>query len=53
MLGLVAVVTYLGLYKKWNVKKVKVTCSRYRPSVAQSMGRGIALLFHDCDTRRG
>ena len=31
------------------VKKVK--CSLYRPGVAQRMGRGIALLFYDCDTR--
>jgi len=31
----------------------KVTCSRYRPGVAQRMGRGIALLFHDRGTRRG
>ena len=28
-------------------------CSFYRPSVAQRVGRGIALLFHDCGTRRG
>ena len=27
--------------------------SRYRPGVAQRMGRGIALLFHDRGTRRG
>ena len=33
------------------VKKVK--WSRYRPGVAQRVGRGIALLFHDCGTRRG
>ena len=26
---------------------------RYRPGVAQRVGRGIALLFHDCGTRRG
>ena len=32
--------------------KVKVKCSRYRPGVAQRVGRGIALLFHDCGTRR-
>jgi len=32
---------------------VKVKWSRYRPSVAQRVGRGIALLFHDCGTRRG
>jgi hypothetical protein len=33
--------------------KVKVKRSRYRPSVAQRVGRGIALLFHDHGTRRG
>ena len=31
----------------------KVMCSRYRPGMAQRLGRGIALPFHDCDTRRG
>jgi len=35
----------------WGVKKGKVKCSCYRPSVAQRMGRGIAVLFHDCGTR--
>ena len=34
-------------------KKVKVKWSRYMPGVAQRVGRGIALLFHDRDTRRG
>jgi len=34
-------------------KKVKVKWSRYRPGVAQGVGRGIALLFHDRGTRRG
>ena len=34
-----------------TVKKVK--CSCYRPGVAQRVGRGIALLFHDRGTRRG
>jgi len=33
--------------------RTKVKCSRYRPVVAQREGRGIALLFHDSDTRRG
>ena len=35
--------------------KVKVTVkwSRYRPGVAQRLGRGIVLLFHDRGTRRG
>jgi len=32
--------------------KVKVKCSRYRPGVAQRVGRGIAVLFHDRGTRR-
>ena len=32
--------------------KVKIKWSRYRPGVAQSVGRGIALLFHDRGTRR-
>ena len=31
----------------------RVKWSRYRPGVAQRVGRGIALLFHDHDTRRG
>jgi hypothetical protein len=33
--------------------KGKVKFSRYRPCVAQRVGRGIALLFHDSGTRRG
>jgi len=37
----------------WKWIKVKVKCSRYRPDVAQRVGRGIALLFHDRGTRRG
>ena len=32
---------------------VKVKWSRYRPGVAQRVGRGIALLFRDRGTRRG
>jgi len=32
--------------------KVKVKWSRYRPGVAQRVGSGIALLFHDLGTRR-
>ena len=31
---------------------IKVKCSRYRPGVAQGVGTGIALLFHDRGTRR-
>jgi len=34
-------------------KGVKVKWSRYRPGVAQTVGRGIVLLFHDSGTRRG
>ena len=33
--------------------KVKVKWSLYRPGVAQRVGRGLALLFHDHGTRRG
>jgi len=36
-----------------KLKKKKVKWSRYRPGVAQRVGRGIALLFHDRGTRRG
>ena len=32
---------------------VKVKFPRYRAGVAQRVGRGIALLFHDRGTRRG
>jgi hypothetical protein len=32
---------------------VKVKLSRYRPGVAQRVGTGIVLLFHDRGTRRG
>ena len=47
--------TFVGLSckcKNYNIK-VKIKCSRYRPGVAQRVGRGIALLFHDRGTRRG
>ena len=36
-----------------NNRYKKVKWSRYRPGVAQRVGRGIALLFHDRGTRRG
>ena len=29
-----------------------VECSRYRPGVAQRVGRGVDLLFHDNGTRK-
>ena len=34
-------------------KKKEVKWSLYKPGVAQRVGRGIALIFHDCGTRRG
>jgi len=42
--------------KLWNQNTVdykQVKWSRYRPGVAQRVGRGIALLFDDRGTRRG
>ena len=37
-----------------NIKKEKkLKKYRYTPGVAQRVGRGIALLFHDRGTRRG
>jgi len=36
-----------------TMTKKKVKWSRYRPGVAQRVGRGIALLFHDRGTRSG
>ena len=41
---------YIYIYMYYNLK---VKWSRYRPGVAQRVGRGIALLFHDRGTRRG
>jgi len=34
-------------------QRIKVKWSRYRPGVAQTVGRRIVLLFHDRGTRRG
>ena len=43
--GIYSIYIYIYIYKvKW---------SRYRPGVAQRLGRVIALLFHDRGTRRG
>ena len=41
------------LILKYYSSIIKVKWSRYRLGVAQRMGRGIALLFHDRGTRRG
>ena len=43
--------TFLLIINKED-SKIKVKWSRYRPGVAQRVGRSIALLFHDRDTRR-
>ena len=37
----------------FGICKLNVKSSRYTPGVAQRVGRGIALLFHDHSTRRG
>jgi len=38
---------------RYNGKKKKLKWSRYRPGVAQRVGTGIAIPFHDHGTRRG
>ena len=43
----------VGRKNKNGSKTVKVKLSRYMPGVAQRVGRGIALLFHDRGIRRG
>ena len=48
--------TYIYIYLYIYIyiyKSVKVKWSRYRPNVAQRVGRGLALFFHDRGTRRG
>jgi len=42
-----------GVDSASNRNEYKVRFSRYRTGVAQRVGRCIALLFHDHDTRRG
>ena len=42
-----------GLNPQQQLVKVKVKWSCYRPGVAQRVGRGIALLFHDRGIGRG
>ena len=42
---------YIVLYSV-TIKVTLVNWSRYRPGVAQRLGRGIALLFHGRGTRR-
>ena len=44
---------HYGMILWMHVKKKKVKWSHYRPDVAQRVGRGIALLFHDRGTGRG
>jgi hypothetical protein len=43
--------TPINALKLWIIKK-KVKWYHYRPSVAQRVNRGVALLFHDRGTRR-
>ena len=45
------IICYTNILEQLKGKKVK--CSRYRPGVAQKVGRGTALLFHDRGARRG
>jgi len=42
-----------GTYVAIDIIKVKVKVSLYRAGVAQRVGRGIAVLFHDRGTRKG
>ena len=44
--------TFRTLWNLYVCVKVRVKCSRYKPGVAQRVGRRIALLFHDRGTRR-
>ena len=39
-------------FRYTDTKNVKAKCSYYRPGIAQRVGRGITLLFHDRGTRR-
>jgi len=45
--------TSLLITRYWKLCILSVKWSRYRPGVAQKVGRGIALLYHDRGTRRG
>ena len=49
----VCVCMYVEIYIYIYIYKVKVKWSHYRLGVAQRVGSGIALLFHDRGTRRG
>ena len=44
---------YIYIYIYIYIYKVKVKFSRYRSGVAQRVGRGIAVLFHNRGTRKG
>ena len=46
-------VTKLCKEDKYILVNIKLKWSRYRSGVAQRVGRGIALLFHDRGTKRG
>jgi len=58
--GSTLILLILDEFEKLNLIKIpdkhyikKVKWSRYRPGVAQRVGKGIALLFHDHGIRRG
>ena len=48
-----SVVATIRMYHLLGKCKLKLKWSRYRPGVAQRVGRGIALFFHDRGTRKG
>ena len=50
--GLLLLLLLLMLLPPLLLLKVKLKRSRYRPGVAQRVGRGIAVLFHDHGTGR-
>ena len=52
LIAFIGYVNDLNKLQQFKVKKVNVNFFRYRPSVAQRVGRGIALLFHERGTRR-
>jgi len=53
LIAFIGYVNNLNKMQHFKLKMVKVNFSRYRPSVVQRVGRGIALLFHGRGTRRG
>ena len=50
---IIAIIGENERFSEPQLTSIPVKGSRYRPGVAQRVGRGIALLFHDLGTRRG